>query len=384
TAATVTLARKNGVVTLPELADKIAGLGSASDEWLSFEYDISTQPEPEIREVAQELREFRASSGDGAGFKGIKGEISRSFTCLMDPQVRDALSPPYDFCFSWLTQDDHPATLVNIMEDLEFALTSGPVIRALFTCALIYKRRNLSARPQFWCLDEIGNCGAWPLAETMATANAGYGIRTAYVVQSTRQLENLKPGAGEVIPNSCGTAIYLGTRSLPQASQVSKQLGRITLEYDDFAQQERARAAHAKAVREIVLSGADPIQTALEAQHHKRLATNRTKMPRDLRSPDEVMNEANDRAFVFMPGVLERPFYAHVPKYWRRRDLAGRYLADPFHGPANTVEVGRWFGQSRRPVITTRVPEALADWPQYRDAETWSYVQGYRPSLSGL
>ncbi|MEO1325020.1 MAG: hypothetical protein AAFV59_18685, partial [Pseudomonadota bacterium] len=94
TAATVTLARSNGVVTLPELADKMAGLGSASDEWLSFEYDISTQPEPEIREVAQELREFRASSGDGAGFKGIKGEISRSFTCLMDPQVRDALSPP--------------------------------------------------------------------------------------------------------------------------------------------------------------------------------------------------------------------------------------------------------------------------------------------------
>lgn len=378
-AVCIALVRKNGSVTLPEMADKMAGLGAATVEWLGMEYEISIQPEPEIRKIATDLRKLRDGNSDAGGFAGIKNEIARSYTCLMDGQMREALSPPFDFCFSDLTRVDSPPAMVSIMEDLEYAEVSGPVIRALYTCALIFKQRAPTARPQFWCLNEIGNIGAWPLAETLATISAGYGIRTAYVVQSTRQLENLKKGASEVIPNSCGTAIYMGTRSTQQAALISRQLGRITLSYDDVATQERARAAKSKAMLDMVLHDGDPITAAMTAAHQDQLINHQQKIARELRSIDEVINEKNDRAYVFMPGVLEHPFYARIPNYWQRRDLAGKYLGDPFHSKAGTVEISTLFGQRHRKIITTPVPSQYADWPQYRDSGQWSYVKGYQP-----
>ena len=378
-AASVTLARTRGVVTLPELADKMAGLGAASEEWLSFEYDISQQPEPEIRQVAQDLSALRTGKSDTGGFEGIKNEIAKSFTGLMDPQVRAALSPPYDFDFEWLTRDGFPPAMVNIMEDIEFAETSGPIIRALFTSALIAKRRAIAARPQFWCLDEISACGAWPLAVKLATICAGYNIRTAYVTQSSKQLDALAPNAGEIIANSCGTAIYLGTRSTHQASLISRQLGKITLDYDDTARQEAARAAKAKVMADVLFNGANPLTGIMSATHQDWMAHHKSKMARDMRTMDEVINEPGDRAFVFQPGVLEKSFHASVPKYWRRRDLAGRYLGDPFHARPGTVEIATRLGQRHRATVTEDAPRALRDWPQYRDSGKWTFVKGLKP-----
>lgn len=378
-AVTVTLAQLKGSVTLPVLADKMAGLGAATEEWLSFEYEMTQSQLPSVREVAEDLKTWRKQGNDGSGFKGIKNEIAKAFSCMSDPQLREALSPPFDFCFSELTQEGGPPFMVNIMEDQEFATTSGPVIKALYTCALIYKRRALGSRPQLWCLDELGNIGAWPLAVGLFTYGAGYGIRPVAIVQSTAQLENLAPRASEIIPNSCGTQIFMGVRSVREAALVSKMIGTQTLEYDDFVLQERARAAHKQAVASVFLEGADPYEAMLGAVHHERLAQHRTKQARDVRTLDEVMNEKQGRAFVFMPGVLEKPLLVQLRRYWHRRDLAGRYLGDPFHSPPGRVEIATWRGQVHRSVITETVPDQYADWPQYRSSGQWSYVQGFRP-----
>ncbi|MCB9931557.1 MAG: type IV secretory system conjugative DNA transfer family protein [Alphaproteobacteria bacterium] len=241
-------------------------LGSTSEAWLSFEHAISCQPEPQIAEVATMLQEQRAKESDTGGWSAIKNEISRSFSPIMDTQIREALSPPFDLSFERLTESDCPPCMVSIMEDLEYAEMTAPVIRALFTAALIAKRRApMSARPQFWCLNEIAHF-LWPMAESLATISAGFGIRTAYVVQSTRQLDNLKKGASEIIPQSLRVQIYLGTRSVDQASLISRQLGKITLSYDDVSAQERARAARSKAMLDMV-NGGDPLASMLSAAH---------------------------------------------------------------------------------------------------------------------
>lgn len=377
TGVMVVQARRDGVVTFPALADALAGIGSTSEEFLSLEFDLSRQPEPEIRQIALDLQNFRAGKSEGGGFEGIKNEIQKSFTALLDPQMREALSPPYDFDFAWLCEDDFPSTLVNIQEDIEFADISGPIIRALFTSALIHKRRNITSRAQYWLLDEISACGAWPLAVKLATICAGYNIRTAYVAQSLKQLDALAPNAGEIIANSCGTAIYLGTRSAAQAKLVSGQLGRTTIEVIDPARREAARAAQTKAMLGA-MQGADPLAALAEAAHQDRLARTPTRMARDLRSPDEVMGESR-RAFVFMPGVLRHAYYATVPRYWHRRDLAGAYLGDPFHAKPGTVEIATRWGQRHRKVVTEDTPPALREWPQYRELGQWSYVKGLKP-----
>lgn len=378
-AAIVTEARERGFVTLPNLADRMSGIGSTSEAWLAFEHAISTQPEPQIAEVATMLQEQRKNNSDTGGWAGIKNEIARSFSSIMDAQVRASLSPPFDLSFERLTEPDCPPCMVSIMEDLEFAEAStAPVIRAIFTAALIAKRRApMTARPQFWLLNEIAHF-PWPMAESLATISAGFGIRTAYVVQSTAQLDNLKKGASRVIPQSCGVQIFLGTREVEQASMISRQMGKFTLAYVDPAARERARAAKSKAMRSA-FNGGDSFAAMTEAAHQDRLGRQKTKMARDLRSPDEVINTDMGRAYVFMPGVLDKPFFAKIPEYWKRRDLAGAYLGDPFHSRPGTVEIATRWGQCHRRIITEDAPPTLRDWPQYRDAGQWSFVKGFRP-----
>lgn len=99
---------------------------------------------------------------------------------MLDPQLRDALSPPFDFSFDMLTKEGSPPCLVSIMEDLEYAETSGPIVRTLFSTALLHKRRAISARPQFWVLQEIGNIGAWPLADPFHSKPGTVEIATLF------------------------------------------------------------------------------------------------------------------------------------------------------------------------------------------------------------
>jgi len=115
------------------------------------------------------------------------------------------------------------------------------------------------------------------------------------------------------------------------------------------------------------------------SSHQERLAQQTVKMGRELRGIDEILGEKNGQAFVFMPGVLEKPAYLTIRPYWQRRDLAGLYLGDPFHSKPGTVEIATLFGQRHRKVLTKRTPRALRDWPQYRESGQWSYVKGYRP-----
>lgn len=379
-AGAVVEARETGSVTLPKLAERMAGLGTTSEAWLSFEHAISVQPEPQISEIATMLQDLRKKDSDSGGFAGIKNEISRSFSCIADAQIKEALSPPFDLSFRYLTESACPPCMVSIMEDLEFAHTTAPVIRALFTAILTAKRRApMSARPQFWCLNEIAHF-PWPMAESLATISAGFGIRTAYVVQSSQQLETLNKGASRVIPQSCGAQIYIGTRSVDQAAIISRQLGKATIEYDDFAMQERARAGKSKAVMDAVLGDGDVMGAMLAASHQEKLAEHKTKAGRDLRTVDEIINATPmGRAYVFLPGILERPFYANIPRYWQRRDLGGKYLGDPMHSKPGTVEIATRWGQRHRKIITEDAPRAYRDWPQYRDTGQWSYVKGYRP-----
>lgn len=369
----------NIAVNLPVLADIMAGFGGLSDEWLFIEEAMSKSPDAFIRQVAVEIQNMRSSGNPNAGgFAGAKGEIAKAFSCMSDPQLRASLSPPFDFCFSELVADDASPYLVNIMEAHEFAETSAPVIKALYTCALIYKRRNLGSRPQVWNLDEIGNINKWPLAVGLATYGAGYGIRPVFVTQSMKQLDNLAPNASKIISNSCGTQIYMGIRSHGEAQLVSQMLGVQTLEHEDFQTNEQAKILRREAMLDVVFNGADPFETGVAFAQQKRLALHKTKIPRKLLDADEIMNQPEGTALVFMPGILERPLMVQHKKYWQRRDLAGRYLRDPYHSPEGKVEVRGVFRQNFKPVITEHVPDKFAELPQYSSGY-WSYVQGYRP-----
>lgn len=371
-----------GALDLPGFADVMALVGTDTEFWMAFERQMEESRFASVRSKAEDVRVVRESGNFSAdGFAGAKSEIINSFACLTDEDLRASVSPPFDFDPVELVEPNGPRFQVNLMEAMEFAPTSAPVVRAIYTSIMIYKRRHLGTRDQVWLLDEIGNIGSWPLAVELATYGPGFGMRPIYVVQSTAQLDNLAPGAGKSIPNSCGTHIYRGIRDDGEARRVSSMLGDMTLEVEDFALNERARIEQARATDAMLFDGADPFDTGRALALQDAMSAHKSKMRRALMTPDELRNMPSRMAIVFMPGVVPAPMKLAVPNYWTRRDLRGRYLGDPFHDAPGTVSIASWFGRPRKArIITEPVPDQLAHLPQYQDGQ-WSTVEGFKPKL---
>lgn len=379
-AIAVVLARINGAATLPIMADLSGQVGQLSDYWLGFEGHMASMADPFIQTVVEELKAARESNNPNTGgASGAKVEIAKAFSSLSDPQLREAVSPPYDFDFADMNKPDAPPHFVSVMEAQDYAQTSAPVIRSIYTCNVIYKRRAVgTSRRQLWVLDEIGSIGSWPMAVDLATYGAGDGIRPVFITQSYAQLSRLAPQAEKIIPNSCGTQIYKGIRDSYEARRISAMLGTQTIEVEDFHTNERARLENEQAVLQVLSGQIDPVQAGFEMAQRDSMLNHQTKAPRPVMTPDEITNMKNGQALVFMPGVLERPALVHVPNYWQCRQLTGRFMRDPYISPRGKVEVSTRLGQRFKPIITEPVPSALADWPQYRSGY-WSYVKGYRP-----
>ncbi|MEM8985619.1 MAG: type IV secretory system conjugative DNA transfer family protein [Pseudomonadota bacterium] len=377
-AVAVVQAQLEGVVTLPRHAELLAQVGSDTEEWKNFEFMMTENPSQDIAAVGKDIEAWSIGGGESAGWGGILGEIRRAFACLGDPALRAVVSPPYDLDFSELTNPECLPTMVNIAEAQEFAQTSKPLLTAAFMCAGIYKRRAPhSGLNQLWLLDELGNFHGWKQGADFFSYMPGFNVRPVGVFQSRAQMKNLAPNAEDTIGNSCGTQIVFGTRSYNDALATSRSIGRETLEYDDFVLQERARHAKKQAMINAVMGHADLMETAAQLSHQSGIAEYRSQMARDVRSPDEIMNTPNGMAYVFMPGILQKPMLLNLRAYYERPELAGRYLDDRFHPPYGMVTVSNGRRSQQRRVLHGPVNRRYAHLPQYADGMC-EYVEGYR------
>lgn len=380
-AITVFYAEAFSEVDLPGLSDIAVIFGTDVDLWVKFETSMRTKSKYQfIRAIGEELATLRKSDNPTAGgMAGIKGEILKQFSCMSDPQLREVLSPPFDFGFAELVETNAPRTQVNFMESMEFSQSSGPVVKAMYTSALIYKRRTRHSRDQVWLLDEIGNIGSWPLALELGTYGPGYGIRPIYCVQSTQQLDNLAPRAASIIPNSCGTQIYKGVRDYNEAQRLSNMLGTMTLQVTDVLRDMELNEEVADLSAKIGSGDEDALTVMQTLEYVKTKLGTKTPLMRSLLTASEILNLHEHDCIVFMPGKLRAPMLLKAPPYWTRADLVGRYLGDPFHDKDGTVSIANGKGGSRTArVVTEDVPPKRKTLPQYREGR-WSFVAGYRP-----
>ncbi len=379
-AVIVHYAELHGEVDLPGLADLMEVFASDAKAWTDFEESMEADSSLSfVRSVAIEISGLRMSDNPNAGgLAGIIGEILKQFSCMSDPQIRETVSPPFDFDFSELADPKAHRTQVNIMEAMEFAQTSAPIVKALYTAALVYKRRSLRARPQLWVLDEIGNIGSWNLAVELGTFGPGYGIRPAYIVQSITQLENLAKRASVIIPNSCGTQIYKGIRDYNEALRISNMLGSMTVPVTDAVRDDKLmrQVGQLRMQQEF---GGDPFNTQMAIEDLQEQIGLTTPVSRQLLTPSEIMNIDKNECILFMPGQLKAPMILRIPDYWTRRDLAGRYLGDPFHDEDGTVSIADGKGGARKAqIIAEDVPVIRSSLPQHKHGK-WHYVAGLRP-----
>lgn len=218
-------------------------------------------------------------------------------------------------------------------------------------------------------LDECGQLGSFPGVLKLFTFGAGTGIRPVGVFQSSKQMKALGPDAENILTSSAQLRSTFGMRDIETANTLSSMIGAETLSYFDPAQQMRAGHQRQQAIMSMV-SGGDPMQSALNYAYHKRDAATPRQMRRQKMSADELLQMPSDRQIIFTD-ALGKPAYLERRPYYEERFMAGRYHPNPYHPPLDRVRVKTRWGYAWRKVIREPVPSAYADYPQYADGY-WS------------
>lgn len=374
-ALAIAVTDRDGVLTLPALYEAVLLAKSPSDDWLNrVGFYMSVSHHPHVRAAEEDIARFHAEPGHET-YKGIYGSIENSFAALSDPNVLKSLSPredgTYDFCFGEMVRDENIYS-VFLDAPLEFIPVWGGIIKAMLLSARYHKSRNPASRPMLWCLDEVGNIGPSPIVIEGYTACAGINIRVWGIFQSIKQIANLGPNAENIVLSSAVTQQYFGVRDLPTARMLSERMGDETHYYGD--DQAVARAQHAKQQALYgMLGGEDMIASAMKAHHHSQMTETPSVRARRLRNPDEVIHTPPGWQYIFTDAV-SAPLYCQKRNYFDAPELSGLYLPNPYHPPADRVQVKTRFGRKWLRVVHEPVPEKYAHLPQYKDG-TWTRLE---------
>lgn len=364
----LTAVRLYGVLTYPDLYRIINLIPGGGDDWLDFAYEMHASGIPLTIRVEQEIADAR--SDPGGGFRGIMGELFKSFSAFSSAELLESVSPPFDFSLADLCRSDQTFN-VYLMPPAEVIEAWAPVIKAICVAAMLYKSRAPSAPRQTWVIDEAAQLKKFPLLVSLYSIGAGIGIRPLCVFQSSDQMKALGPQADTIILASAALRCFFGVRDIGTATMVSRMSGAQTLEYVDDAQLARAEHARRQAVHAL-LNGGDPIATSLQARQQIAEAQMPRKQHRNLITADEVMTLQN-KAIVFAdelpgPALLDRR------AYYEQRFMAGRFHPSPYHPPMHRVRVKTRFRHTWKRVVREPVPQAFAAYPQYQDG-FWSRIE---------
>ena len=226
-------------------------------------------------------------------------------------------------------------------------------------------------------VDEAGQLGRFDTLLRAFTYGRGAGVRAWALFQDTGQIvRNFGASALQSFLGSAQTRQFFGVRDHETAKLVSGMLGTETREYDDEPRQQEARRRKDAAFRSMFTEDADPFDAARDYADFARAEAHRTKQPRLLMTPEEVLALPEDRQVLFVAGKNTPPILAWKYPYFTRREMAGRYLNNPYHPPADKVRVRGFFRSKWADVVTEPVPEKYASFPQHSDGFR-RYVKGY-------
>ena len=71
-------------------------------------------------------------------------------------------------------------------------------------------------------------------------------------------------------------------------------------------------------------------------------------------TPEEILAMPEDRQILFISGKNLPPIHGYKYAYFSshaRSQMAGKYLANPYHPPIDEVKVGTWYGSKWRRIM---------------------------------
>jgi len=367
-----------GSVSLPKLMDVVNAIEGNPEGWADV---LETMLESQFDSVRRTAGEMLAKQQDSPKeFGAVLGEIYAHTAFLNDPELSKSLDGS-DFSLSALVD---PSQVVKIFLNVpaEYLNLWAPVLRLMFTVMMLYKSRNPQSPRILLVVDEAGQLGKFEALLRAFTFGRGAGIRAWAIYQDIGQIiRNF--GSTAALQGFLGSAQmrqFFGVRDLETARMVSHMLGMETLSYDDKLRQSEAKMRKHEIVKSM-LTGADPFEVAHHLKHFQTASDIQTKQQRELMTAGEILEMPDDEQILFISGKNLSPIKANKYPYFSRkarREMAGKYLPNPYHPPVDKVQIATWFGRKWVPVITEPVPTSFRTFPQYVDG-SWSYVQGYEP-----
>ncbi len=369
------LALQFGQVSLPMLYRVINTVEADKKRWADQLEAMLGSPFEGVRRSAGEMLVKQQDAPKEFG--AILGEIYAHLNFLDDPVLLASLEQP-EFSIEALC-NRNKACKVFLNIPAEYLSIWSPLVRLFFTVTMLYKSRVPDAPRVMLLVDEAGQLGRFEALLRAFTYGRGAGIRAWAIFQDAGQIKrNFGPEALQGFLGSAQMRQFFGVRDYETAQLISNMLGSETLEYDDILQQESARRQKREAVRGLLMRGNDPFEAAHGINHANFQENHRTKQVRSLMTPDEILAMPEDRQILFISGKNLKPILAAKYPYFTRREMAGKYLPNPYHPPLDSVPIKTRFGAKRAAIITERVPRHLASFPQYA-AGSWAYVQGCKP-----
>jgi len=350
----------NGWTSFPRLYERINMIEGDLGAWADVLENMQKSPDPYLRTAANAMMSRQID--DVKLFSSIMAEIYAYTVWLNDPMIRESLKGG-DASLSEMVDGKCPVRFYfNVPGDLlEFC---SPILRVFFDSIMALKSRKPQAKPILLLIDEAAMLGKFDALKTAFTFGRGAGIVTWAVFQDLGQLSAYGNSGVQTFLGSSALRIFMGTREHTTANIVSQMCGDETLEYGD---ETRIANAHyqKQAQIEALMSGADPVQAVQAYAHFDDASRRLSKMQRRLIKPSEVTDLPEDEMIAFISGKGLPPILCNKYPYFTRREMAGRYLPNPYHPPTDRVKVRGMFGDKWLKVREIRVPEKYAHFPQY-------------------
>lgn len=365
---------QNGKTSLSDLYRAVNTIQLGGPDWADWASAMLRSQFDDVQRNAADMLDKQKDAPKE--FSGIMGSIYNALSFLTDPVLLDSLSES-DFSLSVLCDPLQPAKVFLIVPADYLGIWS-PLLRLFFEVTTRYKSRAPHAPRIILLVDEAGQLGKFDALKRAFTFGRGMGVRAWAIFQDTGQIvQNFGESALQTFLGSAQTRQFFGVRDYTTALLVSNMLGAETLEYDDKMQQDTARRYRWQ-VMQRVLAGSDPIKAAYDIEHYTQASRNRSKQHRLLMTPSEILALPEDRQILFVSGKNRNPILAQKFPYFSRSEMSGYYLANDWHPPIDSVVVTTHRGPRRLPIVTERVPQKYASFPQHSSG-FWSYVQGYKP-----
>lgn len=364
----------NGVASLPTLFHLIMCIQGNIDKWCDHLDRMSTSRFPSVQTFAGEIMAVQREGRES--FTAPYSTLQSAFAYMRDPRLQEMFSGG-DFSMRWLS-DPTRKMAVFVIFPIEYLQTQAPAVRSIIGSAIQYKLRNPQGQSVSIFVDEAGQLGYFPSIRELVTFGRGAGlINNILAWQEISQIKSAFGAEANEIIGSAQFRVFKGVRTIETANLVSQMSGTMTLDFDNTLEQSNAQRMKRHAVQQL-LSGQDFISAAADIKHYQQASQHQNKQARAVLTPDEALNMRPTQMVAFASGLVEAPIIGHWINHFDRRDFAGKYLNNPYHGELVRIKT-RW-GHEHRRVIEAPVPDALGHLPQF-ESGTFRYVDGYRPNI---